>query len=182
MKLSILICHIKSRELFLLELRQCLAPQIDARGDEVEVLVDDSEHLSIGTKRNNLLLRAKGNYIAFCDDDDLLVNNYVDLVLKAIETNPDCVGMRGILQDEGKHQGLFEHSLKHKDWFQQDGDVRWCRPPNHLNPVKREHALKAMFTDKNCGEDFDYSMALKPFLKTEVFIEEPIYLYRHHSK
>ena len=179
MRLSILTCHLKSRRLFLEQLVQCLEPQLTP---EVEHLIDDTDGLSIGVKRNSLLARASGGYVAYVDDDDILSHNYVSLILAAIQTNPDCVGIRGVLQDYGKVQGVFEHSIRHKDWVTKDGDIKWLRPPNHLNPIRREHALKAGFPDMNCGEDFHYSMAVQPYLKTEIFIEPVIYLYQHHGK
>jgi hypothetical protein len=34
-----------------------------------------------------------------------------------------------------------------------------------------------MFPDKSFGEDYEYSMRLKPMLKKEVFIEKELYIY-----
>jgi glycosyltransferase involved in cell wall biosynthesis len=180
MRLSILTTHVQKRKFMLEELVACLKPQLIT--DVVEHLIDDDPVLSVGTKRNRLLSMSKGDYVAFVDDDDLVSDNYVKLILAAIETNPDCVGMRGILNDNGKDQGQFEHSIKYDKWSEQSGTVRWLRCPNHLNPILRQHAIRAGFTDKNVGEDWDYSCAVRPYLKTEVFIDQPIYLYRHHQK
>ena len=55
---------------------------------EVEIVkfIDKGE-LTIGAKRNQLVKRSKGEYIAFIDDDDLVSFDYVSKILKAIEKN-----------------------------------------------------------------------------------------------
>jgi len=42
--------------------------------------------MTIGAKRNQLLHRAKGDYVAFVDDDDLVSSDYVNKVLSAVST------------------------------------------------------------------------------------------------
>jgi len=43
--------------------------------------------------------------------------------------------------------------------------------------VKREHAIATGFKNITYAEDKDYSDRIKPLLKTEVFLERPIYFY-----
>ncbi len=52
--------------------------------------------------------------------------------------------------------------------------MRW---PNHLNPVKREHALAIRFLEISIGEDRDYAKRLRPLLKTEEFMDARLYNY-----
>jgi glycosyltransferase involved in cell wall biosynthesis len=156
-----------------------LDPQIT---EEVEVIVNiDDGQLSIGDKRNALLEMATGDYIAFVDDDDMVRTNYVRCILEAIQQNPDCVGIEGVITFNGNMQQgrKFIHSLQYRSWFEKDGV--YYRNPNHLSPVKREHALKVKFPSKNHGEDHDYSTALLPFLNTEVYIKGPIYHYDYRE-
>lgn len=178
-RLSILICSLNSRAQFLARLRAVLDPQIT---DEVEVLVNtDDGQMSIGEKRNALLDAATGDYIAFVDDDDMVRTTYVKSILEALQTNPDCVGIEGVITFDGNPNGrLFIHSLQYRSWFEKDGI--YYRNPNHLSPVKRELALKVKFPSKNHGEDHDYSRALLPFLNTEVYIKGPIYHYDYREK
>ena len=174
MKLSILICSLENRKSMLEKLLAVLESQ---KTEDVEILINiDNKEKTVGRKRNELLLSAKGDYIAFVDDDDLVSNNYVSKILEAIKESPDCVGIEGTFFIEGdpKIRNLF-HSLKYKQWS--SDKTNYYRYPNHLNPVKRTIALQVGFKDINAGEDGDYSDKLLPFLKVEKYICEPIYYY-----
>lgn len=184
MKLSILICNLLSRERQLRHLLDHLDVQL-APGPDVEVLVEtDKGELATGTKRNKLLRKAKGDYVVFIDDDDLVAPNYVPLILEALESEPDVVGMNLIMTTNGKKAERSFHSLKFKVWSEKpygllnDHKV-YFRNPNHLNPVKRELALKVKFPKINEAEDKDYSKRLLPLLGEEVYIAQPIYFYLH---
>ena len=174
MKFSILICSLEERHKQLMSLLLELYKQ---RTNEIEVLTNiDNRQKTTGTKRNELLLQAKGDYIAFVDDDDKVAENYVSRILGAVKTNPDCVGMEGLITFASK--GIvqkFIHSIKYDKWFEKNGIYYRC--PNHLSPVKRELALKVMFPDITVGEDYKYSEKLFSHLKTEVYLQEPIYFY-----
>lgn len=173
-KLSILICSVKKRELKLRNLLKLLRNQTT---HEVEILIEvDNREMTIGDKRNKLLIRARGNYVVFVDDDDKVSDDYVGKILKAISSSPDCCGLEGSIHSEKKKwTRKFIHSVKYKKWF--ESNKVYYRCPNHLNPVKREIALKVAFPSKSLGEDMNYSMRLLPLLNSEVFINGIIYYY-----
>lgn len=172
---SILICSLERRKTSLETLLSILRPQ-QVQG--VEILTDiDRGQVSIGAKRNRLLRRAKGEYIAFIDDDDTVSPDYVCKVLNALRSKPDCCSLIGEVNFRNKRiTRPFKHSIEYKDWFQ--ANKVYYRCPNHLNPVKRELAMKVMFPEINEGEDRQYSFALLPLLKTEAKIEGTIYFYQ----
>ena len=186
MRLSILICSLESRKDFRERLLLCLESQI-AKIDsgQVEILTDiDNGEKDIGEKRNDLLARASGDYIAFIDDDDLVSKDYIDKIMKAIDEEPDCVGIHLVMYTNGTNSEHSYHSLQYNDWWSEhdpdNGRRKHFRTPNHLNPVKRELALKVGFPSSNHGEDRDYSLRLKDLLESEVYIEEPIYFYYYN--
>lgn len=148
----------------------------------VEILVDiDAGAVSIGEKRQRLLERARGKYVAFIDDDDWVACDYVRRVLSALATEPDCASLVGVMTTNGENPERFEHALKYETWTKV-GDVH-VRCPNHLNAVRRELALKVGFVAKSFGEDADYSMRLRPLLKTEGSTgDAPLYFYWYRSK
>lgn len=180
-KLSILIPTLDGREKYLDRVMGIIDKQ---KTPEVEVLTfkDDGQRLT-GTKRNVLVHQARGQYVSFVDDDDRVAPDYVPLVLRAIQTGPDVVGMYGVITIDGEdaRKRRFYHSLKYDKWFTKGGHYYRC--PNHLNPVKREIAMKVPYKDVVFDEDFMYSMALRNsgLLKTEVYVDSCLYLYDFRS-
>ena len=147
-----------------------------AHGGSVEIVIDGGDG-HIGEKRQRLLERAKGAFIAFCDDDDLIAHDYIQRILDAIQSKPDadCVSLVGMMTTAGGVPEKFIHSLGH-EWGMRDGTH--YRSPNHLSPIRRELALKAGFPAFDHAEDHAYSMALVPLLKTEADSgAAPLYMY-----
>lgn len=172
-KLSILICGLKDREAILMNLAKILKLQGDSR---IEILANiDKGESSIGKKRNELLQSAKGEYVCFVDDDDMISPFYTSHILKAIENNPDCVGIKGVIVQKNHPPKYFIHSLKYKDWYEENGIYYRC--PNHLNPIKKELAIQVGFPDSYYQEDRNFSLRIKNILTTETYIDDPIYYY-----
>ena len=171
-RLSILICHLTGRAASLAKLLEKLKPQL---GTTAEVIVDsDDGRKPVGDKRNDLLVRASGDYVAFVGDDDMVSDDYVSKIVKATESNPDCCGITGVIARHGYEPKTFIQSLRYKQWRERDG-VHY-RSPGQFCPVKRDIALKAMFPD-GAFADREYSARLLLLLKSEAFIEGPIYFY-----
>lgn len=173
-KISILIATTSSRAHFLLSLMNKLQPQI--AGKPVEIVVNANETDVIGKKRNDMVLKATGEYVIHLDVDDEVPKYYVDKLLVAVETKPDCVGINGIMTTNGKDKRQWFISMDYKDWSEKN--KVYLRTTNHITAVKRDIALKVPFPEVKFGEDYAYSMALKPHLKTEVKIKEPMYHYK----
>ncbi len=173
--LSILICHLPEREK---QFNNLLISLIN--NDSIEVISENSPRgiISTGIKRNKLLNEASGEYSAFVDDDDSVSEDYTELIINAIKTKPDCVGMCGLLYRPDTPIWQFRHSITVNRWCKDKKRHIYFRTPNHLNPIKTEICRKVMFKDLTIGEDKDYSDRIKQYLKTEVFIEKPIYFYR----
>jgi len=172
--LSILICHLFDREESLRSLVNDLKSQ--SINLPVQILIKgDQGKISIGAKRNELLLSAKGEYIAFVDDDDSVSSDYVSSILEALKSKPDCVGIEGVMQTN-LGDAMFKHSIDYQGWY--TGPDAYYRTPNHLNPVKKTIAQSIGFPDMMFGEDQRYSEALRRSLRTEVYIDHPIYFYK----
>lgn len=173
MKLSILIASLVEREHYLKRMLSILEPQLTP---EVELVIEtDDGEITIGVKRQKLLERAKGDYICYVDEDDIIPPYYVSEILRIIESEPDCVAINGIITVDGKNPVPFYHSIKYDSWFSKEGIFYRC--PNHINPVKRELALKVGWEDSKVGSDHVFSIRLRPLLKTETVIENCIYYY-----
>jgi len=147
----------------------------------VEILVCEDDKLIIGQKRQLMLEMAIGQYVAFVDDDDKVSDQYVSLILSALEQNPDVVGLIGTYSYNGGPMATWEISKRFTKWSQsvKNGKTHYLRSPNHLAPIRRSIALQIGFKNIGHGEDADYSKRLVKagLCKTEVKINTPLYWY-----
>lgn len=158
-------------------LRASLDQQIGTKNVQVLHIADNRE-LSIGQKRSMLLTQSTGEYVAFVDDDDAVSVDYVEKVLKALTSNPDCSSLTGVIVFSDGYSRPFIHSLRYDRWIDDHEGKVYYRPPNHLNAVRRDIAVKVGFPSLNSGEDRVYSMGILPFLKKEEWVEGVIYNYK----
>lgn len=199
-KLSILIPSIESRRALLSDLvcdliKQCgIIKSVKSFTQEgciiliigfenVEIIVaTDNKEISTGTKRNLLLSIASNHYSVQIDDDDWVYPYYIEEVLKAIQYDTDCIGTRGIITTNGEQEIEWRLSKDYpNETIVEDGKSVYLRTTNHISIVKTELALKAGFSDKSNAEDKDFSMALNPYLKSEIKIDKLMYHYRFQN-
>ncbi len=108
---------------------------------------------------------------------------HIDAPLKTslnLRLQVDVIGIEGVLRykdkDGNDHAEPFFHSIKYDKWYSKDS--KHYRTCNHLNPVRRELALKVGFPDIMSGEDHNYSTRLAPLLQVEHYLEGgPVYEY-----
>jgi glycosyltransferase involved in cell wall biosynthesis len=182
MLLSILIPTLENRRALFGRVQGQLAAQVAAAGLEAEVeILDcrDNGEQTTGWKRNRLLERAQGEFVAFVDDDDTVSDDYVPRICRAIRSHPgiDCIGIRGVVSFRGGHPREFVHSTRYSDYRSCDGVYQ--RPPYHLNPIRRSIAAQYQFADVYYSEDIDWarSMARDKVLRVECFIDSVLYYY-----
>lgn len=181
MQLSLLVPSLECRNDFLQRLLDRLNPQLRPG---VELLLDvDRGQSSIGTKRNRLVAKANGRYVAFIDDDDLVSPDYVTCVLDALSCDPDTVGFRLVRFVDGVRKDVAIHSLRFPAWKTVSVKQRaiHIRTPNHLNPTKVELARSVSYLEIDHGEDSDYSMRVRTLLKSECFVDRELYEYYYRS-
>lgn len=178
-KLSILIPTLISRRELCDNLHWHLAQQ---KTEEVEIVTyEDNGEKTIGFKRNELLSWAKGEYVAFFDDDDVPSKDYVKHIMEGISKGVDCVSIRGVITWDGERPELFEHSIKYSAYVTNDtGAVKYERYPNHLNAIKASIAKQFKFPEINHGEDTDWATQIKNsgLIKTEHYVDAVTYHYQ----
>jgi glycosyltransferase involved in cell wall biosynthesis len=182
MKLSILIPTLPERKKYLNELLKNLRGQIGDSKD-VKIVIDDrGREVTTGTKRNDLISRATGDYVWQVDDDDYIYPDSISRILAAIEMKPDVIGINGYITTRGKDRVDFEIRLGNPyEAIERDGKPVYLRYPNHITPMKREFALMFKFPDVTWGEDYAWATELhnSGVLKTQIIIEPTIYHYRY---
>jgi len=184
-KLAILICSLESRKDQFLELLNDLTNQVEDIDDVRIIFEVDNGEMPIGKKRNLLLERAESEYVCFVDDDDQVSNKYVKKILAAIESKPDCVGIKLNYFENGLYRGVAHHSIKYDSWrtIPLEGRIVFFeRSPNHLNPIKTELAKLVRFPEIDHGEDLVWSTEIQQYLKEEIEIDKPIYNYKYMEK
>lgn len=182
---SILIPTINGREILFKKLYNDIENQIkkEKLESEIEIITSyDEGQKTIGKKRNELLMKSRGEYISFIDDDDSVHPTYIKTIYNVIKKHPDCISLEGIITFNGKNPRKFLHSIQHKRYF--ENRRIFYRPPNHLNPMRRDVAIRFHFPEKNFGEDTDWAMAISKsnLLKSETHIGFPYYFYNYQHK
>jgi len=187
--LNILICSLNSRARQLGELLEVLGPQCWSSGEAEYILSCDSGEMTIGAKRNLLVSKANREYCCFIDDDDMVSASYVADILSAIregkKSRPggvDCIGMCGYLVEDGQTTWQFRHSITVNRWCKDKKSKIYFRYPNHLNPIKTCIVKCHPFLETNFGEDKSFSDRVKQFVRSEVFVEKPLYFYKMGNK
>jgi glycosyltransferase involved in cell wall biosynthesis len=183
MKLSILIPTTEDRKEYLDRLLDVLKPQAFLYSDRIEVCINSSgKHMTTGTKRNNLIEEAIGDYIVFLDDDDMITPDYVQKILDATMTNPDVITFRGFMITDNRFETVVEFILHHGEKYEAR-DGKYYRFPNHIVPMRKELVKDFKFPDVWLGEDYTWAKAIHDagVLKTHVHIDQMLYFYLFRS-
>ena len=173
MKLSILIASLPQRTKTLTELLDILNPQIT---DECEIVINIDKAKKIGEKRNDLVASAKGDFVIFIDDDDLVSSDYVSLIIGAMDLNPDFISIEGWFYPQEQGVKVPFSQRFNSVWGVVD-DVL-IRGVTHISAVKRALAIKCPFPETNYGEDREFE---KEFVKVALqgqHIQKKIYTHR----
>lgn len=185
MRLSIIIPAYNA-EPYIDHLINRLGPQIT---DEVEVIVIDDgsrspylppypwvqvvrkENGGASSARNEGLDRAKGDYIAFIDADDLVTEDYIQQVFAKLVEKPDYVYLSWETIGRGWQARVVLRSLE--DEFPPDNLCVWNRV------YSRKLIGKTRFnTAKKIAEDAEFIRLVETKGKKKAIISKPIYLYR----
>ena len=139
----------------------------------------DNKEMSIGEKRHHLLAQCDADYMVMVDDDDMVREDYVQRVLSALESNPDCVGYLEAVNIGGM-QGIACHSNRYARWGANKDGYDFVRTIFYKDVIRTDIAKHVGFRDMRYGEDYDFSIRLKDsgLLLREVFINEVMYFYQ----
>jgi glycosyltransferase involved in cell wall biosynthesis len=122
---------------------------------------------------------ARGQYIAFVDDDDDISEDYVSQLLTAIESNADVI----TFQQRAIYNGL--ESTVHFRLGQGDGAFTpggiTRRDAWHVCAWKRDVVDGCQFLETNYGEDLAWCVQARKRAKTELHIPKILHTYRHDA-
>ena len=181
--LSILIPATPRR--FLTHLRPLLTEleaQIAAleQPQKVEVLTFlDNRMRTIGEKRDALVQMSRGKFVAFCDDDDMVAENYVQLLTETIavasaRTSVITFDQRVIVNGV---EAICSFSLKHpNEPFKQPS---FKRSAWHVCAWRGDMARQVRFPASNYGEDWAWAKHLVLDATGEIHIGKVLHTYRY---
>lgn len=174
-KLSVLICCIPERfESF----RKCYEKVMaQAEGNPVEILAFmDNKKRTIGEKRTSIVSLVNGKYFILLDDDDDCSDDYVDELLKAIESDADIISFdqKAIIEDLG--ESIVNFSLDNEnEEFNAGGITR--RKPFSVCCFKTEKFSHLRFGKTNYGEDMIFSKQAWVLAESEHHIDKVLHVY-----
>lgn len=194
-KFSVLILSIPSRLEAMGFAMKRLQVQAEATGQgrSIEILVLlDNQSKTISEKRNDLLKIARGSYVAFLDDDDIVSERYLERILGAIDANfgVDCISFNQSCSLNGELMSVeFGIGNPHGElWRMPDGQYGPIkRPPYHMCAWRRELAQSVSFysvyaSNGQSTEDINWLMRLYPKVQTEHHIDAALHGYIYDSR
>ena len=144
---------------------------------EMEIRLYKNSHLGLCGNRNSALMHARGRYIMFCDADDFLEPDCLELLAeKALLSDPDRVV--SYVRD-------VDRSGKELQIEEQWGSIksRWMVNLHHGSLYKRslfmDHNIR--FVEAAGGDDFMISTIYNSYAKTAEFVEKPLYNWVVHE-
>lgn len=162
-----------------------LVDKLNAQAEHlpVEVLyLLDNKRRSVGHKRQALLDVAKGSYVAFCDDDDDVANDYCTELCHAIskaaikEGEPVDVITFDQQADIAGQVGIVSFDLGQPNTaFNANGVT--LRNAWHVCAWRRDLAQVARFPDLMDGEDWAWAKQLCAAAKTSHHINKVLHYY-----
>jgi hypothetical protein len=195
---SILTPAVQSRFEQVQALCKIIAQQIDDAPVEHLVLFDNKQR-TVGEKRDALLRAARGDYIAFVDDDDMIAPDYVTSILQKIRSAPDVITFRqeasvngetAIVEFRlGSDNAPFKCGMRNAECGIKTKNSEF-RIPNsefvrrnawHVCAWRRTLAIQSHFPSLNYGEDWAFAEPLCKIAKSEEHIDKVLHYYRHSS-
>jgi glycosyltransferase involved in cell wall biosynthesis len=172
--LSILVPTMPGRERKLAFLLENLDAQV--RRPDVELLVlRDNRSLTIGAKRNKLVQIARGEYVAFVDDDDAVAPDYVDaLCIALLCDRPDLLCFTAVVRGHGPEKPCrFDPSFRDENLPHE-----YRRRPNHLMVWRRTLTASVPWPDVSHREDALWAEAVARVPARAVTLDRALYTYQ----
>ena len=179
-KLSILIPSIPSRIDRLVKLFDFLNNQVKDKPVEILSFLDNKKR-SIGYKRDALVQIAKGEYLAFVDDDDRVSVDYVDEILNIIvKSAPDLItfNQECVINKENPFIVRFGIDYGNQEIHKENDlwvDIK--REPFHSCVWKSNIAKSERFADASYGEDWHWAKRLIPKVVIADNIDKVLHFY-----
>jgi glycosyltransferase involved in cell wall biosynthesis len=180
--LSILTPTIPERSYQLAKLAENIDDQIylaNAQGMVEHLVLSDNRCRTIGAKRQALVDIARGQYVAFVDDDDWIMEGYVEAILDAARSYVDVITFQQRAVYNGQESLVEFKAGQNDEAFVTDGLTR--RGPWHICAWQRSVVAGCQFLETNYGEDIAWARQARARIRTSKHIPFILHEYRHDS-
>jgi len=178
--LTILVPTVPSRlDYFYPKIMKQLIAQTEKYNNVELISFFDNKKRTIGKKRGEMLNLAQGKYVTFVDDDDRISDDYVDEIVKAINTNNevDCIVYNVICcVNNSKVKKLCKYGVEF-EYGDINGGLEWRGKPAHTMVWKSSIAKTHLYSDRQNGEDMDWVKRACLDIKTQYRIDKVLYYY-----
>lgn len=178
---TVMILSIPSRiEKYYLPLQEHLEKQVKNGAVEILTLIDNKS-MTIGEKRQSLLNAARGRWVGFLDDDDMVSDDYVESLTKAmIEKPADVITFDQHCTVNGEEFAVnFKVGNPHEPFVPGSGIPMIKRPPYHMCFWHSKIAKNIQFRQSSYGEDLDWISRMLPYVTSETHIDKMLHYYRY---
>jgi len=124
---------------------------------------------------------AQGEYVGFLDDDDMVSNDYVESLTKAMtETPADVITFDQHCTVNGEEFAVnFKVGNPHEPFVPGSGIPMIKRPPYHMCFWHSKIAKNIQFRQSSYGEDLDWISRMLPYVTSETHIDKMLHYYRY---
>lgn len=140
----------------------------------------DNKRRTVGEKRDALLRAARGQYIAFVDDDDDISEDYVKEILGSRASLPDVITFLQKATVNGQ-SAIVEFKLGNANEAFTHSALRIKRNAWHVCAWRRELAIGSAFPATSYGEDWAFAAPLCAIAETSAHIDKILHFYRHDA-
>jgi glycosyltransferase involved in cell wall biosynthesis len=180
MKLSILMLSIPTRFAMMQKLYTKILNQIGNEDIEILCLIDNKKR-TIGDKRNDLVVAARGEYLTFIDDDDDVCDNYISELVIGMKSKSDVIVFNETASFNGENSFTVTPGKEYQNEHARKVNGRWVdirRKPWHWCLWKSSIAKTERVPDMNNGEDELWCRRLLPKIQTQHRINKILRIYR----
>lgn len=141
------------------------------------------ENSGVSAARNRGIVEAKGDYIAFVDSDDFMIDSFVEKMLKAIVCDQSDVavcGYKNVYSDGRKTERLLSVG---KDTTEIIEEIITTNMINLIwNKLYKKDLIHNLFNvDKLMGEDLEFNIQYFMNVHSVSIVNEALYEYTHDS-
>lgn len=131
--------------------------------------INHDKNIGVAKSRNEGIREAKGNYIAFIDCDDMITMDYIDTLLKAINT--------------------YDTDIINFNWLEYTQNKVWQRPSNPApwKAIYKKDTMLKFREDREYGaEDVDFQEEIDKKIRnneyTITYLDRVLYIYNDNRE